>query len=258
MKLIIPWAAFIIFMFAFLIQKPIQNFKQMLADVEASKGKAGPGEVLILIRPGMNGIKDTLVIADDDKVGDVPETPPVKSRIKVSQDGQRFIKNAEGLRTDRYIDVAGVPTIGYGHTDKHGLPKHASMEQIDSMFYHDLKVAEDCIETNVKVPLSAKEHDALISLIFNIGPGAFSRSSIVKNLNAGKKWSAAHTLKQYVYVSKREVVKKKISVKQVIKVHGKKKTVVKTKITNVVNIVKVKNPGLVNRREKEFAMFYSK
>ena len=44
---------------------------------------------------------------------------------------------------------------------------------------------ESAVYENVKVGLNQNQFDALVSLTYNIGIGAFSKSTLLKKLNAG-------------------------------------------------------------------------
>lgn len=49
---------------------------------------------------------------------------------------------------------------------------------------NDLKSFEQTVNNTVKVPLNQNQFDALVSLAYNIGTNAFSKSTLVKKLNA--------------------------------------------------------------------------
>ncbi len=51
----------------------------------------------------------------------------------------------------------------------------------------------------VKVPLNENEKIALTSLIYNIGPNAFIKSTLLKKLNAGDKKGAADEFDRWIY-----------------------------------------------------------
>ncbi len=105
--------------------------------------------------------------------------------MKISQSGIELIKRFEGLRLDSYDDGVGVWTIGYGHTSGVQPGQSITQEQADQFLRDDLEWVETCIERHVKTPLSQPQYDALCSLIYNIGAGAFSLSTLLKKLNAG-------------------------------------------------------------------------
>ena len=104
--------------------------------------------------------------------------------MKTSKEGREAIGVREGRRNKAYLDTKGIPTIGVGHT---GPEVHIGLvwtdQQIDDALQADLKTAEDCINKYVTVPLTQNQFDALASFIFNIGVGAFRRSTALRLLN---------------------------------------------------------------------------
>lgn len=94
------------------------------------------------------------------------------------------IATHEGYRGEAYKDAVGVTTIGYGETagvkmgDK-TTPERALVQLLESTEKH-----ADAIRQCIHVPLYQHEFDAYISLAYNIGTGAFCRSTLVKKLNA--------------------------------------------------------------------------
>lgn len=119
--------------------------------------------------------------------------------MKVSAAGRKAIAGHEGVRLTAYPDPAtgGEPwTIGVGHTSAAGAPKVTkgmtiTAAQCDEILSRDLATFEDAVEDSVAVPLNQNQFDALVSLAFNIGAGAFGRSTLVKKLNAGDYQGAA-------------------------------------------------------------------
>ena len=110
----------------------------------------------------------------------IPGTP-----VAISADGLEFIKQAEGCRLAAYLDSVGVPTVGYGHTlDVHG-GMRITQQEADDFLREDLRSVYACIRAYVTVPLSQGQFDALCSFIFNLGCGAFRKSTLLRMLNAG-------------------------------------------------------------------------
>jgi lysozyme len=108
----------------------------------------------------------------------------------INQEGLTHIRQWEGLRLSAYKDVAGVWTIGFGHTAAAGPPSPtAGMRITESeaveILRLDLKQFEEAVETAVKVPLNDNQFAALVSFCFNVGAGAFRKSTLLKKLNAG-------------------------------------------------------------------------
>lgn len=110
---------------------------------------------------------------------------------QTSAEGRAFIKQEEGVEYTAYLDIAGVPTIGVGHTRKVSLGQKASEADVDLFLQEDLVEAEQAVNAYVTVPLSQHQVDALVSLVFNIGGGAFRTSTLLDKLNAGDYEGAA-------------------------------------------------------------------
>ena len=119
--------------------------------------------------------------------------------MELSHSGINFIKREEGERLTGYLDSRGLPTIGVGHTGKVGTrPVTAGMvitpDIADTLLREDLAWVGETIRNNVKVVLTQNQYDALCSLIFNIGAGAFISSSVLKKLNLSDYPGAAEAM----------------------------------------------------------------
>lgn len=102
------------------------------------------------------------------------------------------IKEHEGLRLKAYKDSVGVWTIGYGDTGPdvvEGLV--TTKEQAENRLRKRLVEFEGYVNKAVKVKLTQSQFDALVSLVYNIGPTNFSASTLLKKLNAGDYQGAA-------------------------------------------------------------------
>ena len=92
----------------------------------------------------------------------------------------------EGYKDNAYIPLAGdIPTIGFGTTSGVKLGDRTTPEKALQMAMRDVQSYEGAVKSCVKVPLSQNEYDAFISLSYNIGTGAFCKSTLVKKLNTG-------------------------------------------------------------------------
>jgi lysozyme len=105
--------------------------------------------------------------------------------MNTSQQGIELIKKFEGVRYQAYDDGVGIWTIGVGHTK--GVVKGDKIDdrQVDEFLRQDLESAEYAVNSLVKVELRQSQFDALVSLVFNIGSGAFASSTLLKMLNKG-------------------------------------------------------------------------
>ena len=107
----------------------------------------------------------------------------------ISKIGIDLISSFEGIRLNAYDDGVGVWTIGIGTTiypngTKVKKGDKCTQEQALEYLQHDLKSFEKTVSESVKVPLSQNQFDALVSLAYNIGSGAFKNSTLLKKLNA--------------------------------------------------------------------------
>ena len=117
-------------------------------------------------------------------------------QMVVSLFGIDLICGFEGLRLKAYDDGVGVWTIGFGTTiypNGIRVKKGDTCTEAQAKAYmaHDLKKFESAVNNAVKVPLNQNQFDALVSLAYNIGTGAFSESTLVKKLNANNIRGAA-------------------------------------------------------------------
>jgi len=99
----------------------------------------------------------------------------------------KMLKRCEGFSAKAYPDpgTGGEPyTIGYGHTDKVKSGDIANEYQAGNLLLQDLQIAVKAINTYVTWPLSQNQFDALVSFVFNVGVGNFSKSTLLKMINA--------------------------------------------------------------------------
>lgn len=109
---------------------------------------------------------------------------------KIDSTGLAHIKQWEGLRTTAYKDVAGIWTIGYGHTAAAGKPApkqglKVTEKQAEEILAQDLNQYEKAVDAGVNVTLSDNQFSALVSFTYNVGIGAFRKSTLLKKLNKG-------------------------------------------------------------------------
>lgn len=115
--------------------------------------------------------------------------------MKTSEAGRNLIKSLEGLRLTAYPDGTrnGVQlySIGYGHN---GVPQNAviTREQADALLENDLARFEAAVARGAGAnPPTQGQFDALVSLAFNIGEGAFAQSTLLQRHNEARYLEAA-------------------------------------------------------------------
>lgn len=101
--------------------------------------------------------------------------------------GRMFIEQLEGSIPTSYADQGGVWTIGVGHT---GREVHAGLvwtqKQVDDALDKDLAAVDAYLNHELKgFEVTQTQWDALASLVFNIGSGQFSTSTVLRKLKAG-------------------------------------------------------------------------
>jgi len=131
-------------------------------------------------------------------------SPPDKnkkevSKLTLSKSGTNFIKETEQFVEYAYYDNItplrpatkgdennpnkGTLTIGYGHTKNVKIGDKITKDEADELFLEDVSEFEQCIKDNVNVPLTQNQYDALVSFCYNVGTGAFKKSTLLAKLN---------------------------------------------------------------------------
>lgn len=111
--------------------------------------------------------------------------------MHINEAGLDIIKRSESLRLRAYRDAVGIPTIGYGHTRTARMGTSITEPEAERLLREDLEDAESAVHCFVTVPLNENQFSALVSLVFNIGAGAFKLSTLRKLLNKGRYDEAA-------------------------------------------------------------------
>lgn len=113
----------------------------------------------------------------------------METGIDITDSTLKLIAKEEGVRYSSYKDIAGFDTIGVGHKilpdEKHLLTKKLNDSEVNDILRKDLYIARDSVKKNVKVKLSQSQFNALVSLVFNIGIGAFKTSTVLRKINEG-------------------------------------------------------------------------
>lgn len=111
----------------------------------------------------------------------------------------------EGRRYTPYRDVAGVLTVCDGHTGKDIIPgKRYTDAECDALLEKDLKRVKAQVDPLIKVSIPESERAAFYSFAYNVGTGAFARSTLLKKLNAGDHAGACNELKRWTYAGGRQ------------------------------------------------------
>lgn len=114
--------------------------------------------------------------------------------FRLSEKGAQMLTAFEAMILHPYQDQANIQTVCVGHVvkpeDQVWLRDGVTRDECLQVLGRDVQRFEDGINELVHVPLSQPMVDALTSLVFNIGLGAFARSSVLAYLNR-REYSAA-------------------------------------------------------------------
>jgi GH24 family phage-related lysozyme (muramidase) len=128
--------------------------------------------------------------------------------MKTSDKGIEQIKSFEGFRAMPYDDVVGKLTVGYGHLIVPGdgcvAGSPITMGQATELLRKDLHTAEEAVNS-CGVELTQNEFDALVSFTYNLGTGAFQRSTLLKLLKTGNKVAASGEFPKWSMAGGKEV-----------------------------------------------------
>jgi GH24 family phage-related lysozyme (muramidase) len=122
--------------------------------------------------------------------------------FNVSKGAIDVIKQYEGLRLTAYQDSVGIWTIGYGTTMINGRPVVQGMTigKEDAELYlqsHVDEVVKPTLKRNVRALITQSMFDALASFAYNVGTGALSKSTLLKDLNSSKYLDSAAGFMQW-------------------------------------------------------------
>jgi len=122
------------------------------------------------------------------------------ANMSLSSAGLKMIEKYEGLRLTAYQDSGGVWTIGYGHTGSDVKPGQTiTQAQAEQLLQRDVATAEKAVRSQVKVPLTQGQFDALVSFTYNCGAGTLQKSDLLAKLNAGDYAGAQAAFGKYVH-----------------------------------------------------------
>ncbi|MHA3913833.1 lysozyme [Halovulum sp. GXIMD14793] len=149
----------------------------------------------------------------------------------VSQTAVNLVKKWEGKRLTAYKDQAGIWTIGYGTTAAAGVgvkPKRGmTITEAEAEWYLQkaLEKFSQKLDEMLHRQANSNQYAALLSLAYNIGPGAFRKSSALRHFNNGDLERVPASIRLWNKITDPRTGKKRVS------------------------------NGLVNRRNEEAALF---
>lgn len=130
---------------------------------------------------------------------------PEFEHSRLSPQGYELLTNTEGCRRQPYQCSAGVWTNGIGHTQNVNPDTRVTDAQIARNLLQDIRIAESHVQRCIRTPLTPGQYDAFVSFAFNVGGGAFCRSTLVKKAQAGDIIGSCKELERWVNADNKPV-----------------------------------------------------
>lgn len=122
---------------------------------------------------------------------------------KVSETLLKNLRDFEGLSLEAYQDVAGVWTIGYGHTIGVRRGDKIGISGAESYLKDDLAPIERFLNTVPQIRTQG-QFDALADFAFNLGIERLKSSTLFKMIKAGaRKADIQRQFMRWVYAGKK-------------------------------------------------------
>jgi lysozyme len=109
--------------------------------------------------------------------------------MKTSNEGKKaLIEREGGIKLKAYRDAGGysiaVGNQTYLNNTKVQRGDTITLSEALSLFSLKLPYYESAVNKLVRVPLTQNQFDSLVSLVWNIGPGNFAKSKLLKYINS--------------------------------------------------------------------------
>jgi lysozyme len=128
--------------------------------------------------------------------------------MNISDEGLALIKQFEGFSATPYLCPAGYFTIGYGHVitpaERSSLLRVTEVEA-GLLLKKDVRIAASALRRMVSVPLAQNQFDTLVSFVFNLGSGAFQRSTLRRVINCEEHEAVPEQLLRWVWAGGRKL-----------------------------------------------------
>lgn len=110
-----------------------------------------------------------------------------------------LVATYEGRSLVAYLDPVSIPTICEGYTHGVKIGDVATPEQCDELTRQEVVKALAVVDRSVSRPLPDGVRVALTSFVYNVGPGAYGGSTLLRMLKAGDTRAACNQLPRWVY-----------------------------------------------------------
>lgn len=105
----------------------------------------------------------------------------------------------EGRSLIAYADPVGIPTICEGYTHGVRLGDVATPAQCDALTEQEVRKALAVVDGSTPGQLPDGVRIALTSFVYNVGPGAYGSSTLLRKLRAGDLAGACNQLPRWVH-----------------------------------------------------------
>ncbi|HRO20803.1 lysozyme [Alcaligenes phenolicus] len=105
----------------------------------------------------------------------------------------------EGRSLVAYVDPVGIPTICDGYTHGVKLDDVATPERCDALTEQEVRRALAVVDGSTPGQLPDGVRVALTSFVYNVGPGAYGSSTLLRKLRAGDLVGGCNQLPRWVY-----------------------------------------------------------
>lgn len=130
--------------------------------------------------------------AIDEAEGVIVVRPPKPKGRQINRAGEQLIQSFEGCELEAYLDIAGVPTVGWGHTGPEvKLGQHIDQAEAARLFDTDTDRFEAAVDKLTKGMATDGQFAALVSFAYNLGEGALASSTLLRKHNSGDFGGAA-------------------------------------------------------------------
>ncbi|MCB2113335.1 MAG: lysozyme [Parvularculaceae bacterium] len=110
--------------------------------------------------------------------------------LTINEAGLDIIRQSEGMRLDAY-QSGGQWLIGYGHSRTARAGMTITEAEAERLLREDIAASESAVRALTRVPVNRNQFSAMVSLAYNLGAGAFSKSAVLARLNKGDYAGAA-------------------------------------------------------------------
>lgn len=111
----------------------------------------------------------------------------------------------EGRSLVAYVDPVGIPTICDGYTHGVKLGDVVTPDKCDALTEQEVRKALAVVDRSVPQPLPDGARVALASFVYNVGPGAYGSSTLLRKLRAGDLTGACNQLLRWVYAGDKKL-----------------------------------------------------